>query len=165
MDFPERLSGRTPSPARTSGTPSIIMSPDHRPWTQITLGAGTRNAFRLPHRPSLEAVHDLNHNVFALSLANRVCGGSSSASRSFVLAALRALHLDPDCGSTAPDTDQNEAKNKKTTKDPPLRGSSTQIRKTHGFVGPSEVHSREHRRAADRSSGGTVHRGARHRRQ
>ena len=30
-----------PSPARMSGTPSIIMSPDHRPWTQIRLGAGT----------------------------------------------------------------------------------------------------------------------------
>ena len=36
-----------PSPARPSGTPSIIMSPDPRPWTQIRLGAGTRNA--LPH--------------------------------------------------------------------------------------------------------------------
>src|ERR1700756_3856301 len=36
----------------------------------------------------------------------------------------------PRLRSTAPDTDQNEAKNKKTTKDPPLRGSSTQIR--HG---------------------------------
>jgi hypothetical protein len=31
------------SPARTSGTPSIIMSPDHCPRTQIRLGAGTRN--------------------------------------------------------------------------------------------------------------------------
>ena len=30
-----------PSPARTPGTPSIIMSPDFRPWTQIRLGAGT----------------------------------------------------------------------------------------------------------------------------
>ena len=30
-----------PSPARTPGTPSIIMSPDPRPWTQIRLGAGT----------------------------------------------------------------------------------------------------------------------------
>ena len=28
VDFPERMSGRTPSPARTPGTPSIIMSPD-----------------------------------------------------------------------------------------------------------------------------------------
>jgi hypothetical protein len=37
------MSGRTPSTARTSGTPSIIMSPDPRPWTQIRLGAGTRN--------------------------------------------------------------------------------------------------------------------------
>jgi hypothetical protein len=31
------------SAARTSGTPSIIMSPDHHPWTQIRLGAGTRD--------------------------------------------------------------------------------------------------------------------------
>ena len=30
-----------PSPARTPGIPSIIMSPEHRPWTQIRLGAGT----------------------------------------------------------------------------------------------------------------------------
>ena len=37
-----------PSPARTSGTPSIIMSPDPRPWTQIRLGAGTRNDISQP---------------------------------------------------------------------------------------------------------------------
>src|SRR6478609_11945257 len=94
------MSGRTPSPARTSGTPSIIMSPDPGPWTQIRLGAGTRNALptMLSHG---RAADDLNHNLFRLVLANRVCGGSSSASRSFVLAALRALHLDPDCRSTA----------------------------------------------------------------
>jgi len=30
-----------PLTARTPGTPSIIMSPDPRPWTQIRLGAGT----------------------------------------------------------------------------------------------------------------------------
>ena len=46
----------------------------------------------------LEAADDLNHNVFAPFRRPTVCGGSSSASRSFVLAALRALHLDPDCG-------------------------------------------------------------------
>ena len=33
------MSGRTPSAARASGTPSIIMSPDCCPWTQIRLGA------------------------------------------------------------------------------------------------------------------------------
>jgi hypothetical protein len=32
---------RTHRLAHTPGTPSIIMSPDHRPWTQIRLGAGT----------------------------------------------------------------------------------------------------------------------------
>jgi hypothetical protein len=48
VDFPERMSGRTPSAARTSGTPSIIMSPDHRPWTQIRLGAGTHNVNTCP---------------------------------------------------------------------------------------------------------------------
>ena len=30
-----------PSPARIPGIPSIIMSPDPRPWTQIRPGAGT----------------------------------------------------------------------------------------------------------------------------
>ena len=30
-----------PSPAHTPGTPSIIMSPDHHPCTQIRQGAGT----------------------------------------------------------------------------------------------------------------------------
>jgi hypothetical protein len=43
------LPGKTERPhlfsdPRTSGTPSIIMSPDHCPWTQIRLGAGTRKA-------------------------------------------------------------------------------------------------------------------------
>ena len=68
VDFPERLSGRTPFPARTSGTPSIIMSPDHCPWTQIRLGAGTPNA-RLLHRHVLTRRQrdDLNHNVFTSS--------------------------------------------------------------------------------------------------
>jgi hypothetical protein len=37
-----------PSAARTSGTPSIIMSPDHCPWTQIRLGAGPRNDVDIP---------------------------------------------------------------------------------------------------------------------
>jgi hypothetical protein len=40
----------------------------------------------------------LNHNIFASSQAGQFYGGSSPVSRSFVLAALRALHLDPDCG-------------------------------------------------------------------
>ncbi len=46
--LPERLSGRTPSVTRTPGTPSIIMSPDHCPWTQVRLGAGTRDASSAP---------------------------------------------------------------------------------------------------------------------
>ena len=49
VDVPERMSGRTPLTARTSGTPSIIMSPDHCPWTQIRLGAGTRNDVSRTH--------------------------------------------------------------------------------------------------------------------
>jgi hypothetical protein len=66
------------------GHPSIIMSPDDCPWTQIRLGAGTRNMHIC--RNSREAADDLNHNVFASILAAQLCGGSSSASRSFVLA-------------------------------------------------------------------------------
>ena len=41
--LPGKIERPHPSQARTSGTPSIIMSPDHCPWTQIRLGAGTRN--------------------------------------------------------------------------------------------------------------------------
>src|SRR6476619_1070346 len=61
----ERMSGRTPSAARTSGTPSIIMSPDPRPWTQIRLGTGKRNVNT--NSVSQEAADDLNHNVFTSS--------------------------------------------------------------------------------------------------
>src|SRR5260370_39889025 len=50
------------------------------------------------------------------------------ASRSFVLAALRALHLDPACGPPPQARARTRPNNKKTTKDPPLRGSPTQIR-------------------------------------
>jgi len=45
------LPGKTERPrplTRTSGTPSIIMSSDQSPWTQIRLGAGTRNADTRP---------------------------------------------------------------------------------------------------------------------
>jgi hypothetical protein len=38
---PEKNERPHPSPAPTPDTPSIIMSPDRRPWTQIRLGAGT----------------------------------------------------------------------------------------------------------------------------
>jgi hypothetical protein len=52
VDAPERMSGRALSSPHMSGTPSIIMSPDHRPWTQIRLGAGTHRVVScttLPH--------------------------------------------------------------------------------------------------------------------
>ena len=82
--------------ARTSGIPSIIMSPDLRPWTQIRLGADTRAMQHILSRE--EQPDDLTPNVFAPPPPAQLCGGSSSASRSFFLAALRALHLDPACG-------------------------------------------------------------------
>lgn len=41
--LPGKIERSHPSAARTSGTPSIIMSPGTRPRTQIRLGAGTRN--------------------------------------------------------------------------------------------------------------------------
>src|SRR5271157_6613625 len=70
--------------------------------------AGRRHATLTPFGPRAlaEASHDLNRAVFASLRADPVCGGSSSASRSFVLAALRALHLDPDLRSTAPNTER-----------------------------------------------------------
>jgi hypothetical protein len=63
------MSGRTPSAARTPGTPSIIMSPDFRPWTQIRLGAGTRDVTTLSLAGGSR--DDLNHNVFRLVPANQ----------------------------------------------------------------------------------------------
>ena len=87
-----------PSPARTPGTlghhvagPSSV-DPDK---------AGRRHARRMscaPPHSLTEAADDLNHNIFTSSRPGQVCGGSSSASRTFVLAALRGLHLGPDCG-------------------------------------------------------------------
>src|SRR5262245_59102330 len=84
------MSGRAP---RTPGTPSIIMSPDLRPWTQIRLGAGTRNVHTCAFTGGRRW---LEPQRLYLVHPTGVCGGSPSASRSFVRAALRALHLDPD---------------------------------------------------------------------
>ncbi len=42
---PEKNERPHPSAARTPGSPSIIMSPDDCPWTQIRLCAGTHDAF------------------------------------------------------------------------------------------------------------------------
>jgi len=54
---PEKNERPHPSPARTPGTPSIIMSPDRRPWTQIRLGAGTPRL--LPSAPE----HSRRHHM------------------------------------------------------------------------------------------------------
>jgi hypothetical protein len=48
VDAPERMSGRALTSPPMSDTPSIIMSPDPRPCTQIRLGAGTRHARTVP---------------------------------------------------------------------------------------------------------------------
>ena len=50
--LPEKIERPHPfSDPHVGHTPSIIMSPDHCPWTQIRLGAGTRNIGHLPiHR-------------------------------------------------------------------------------------------------------------------
>ena len=70
--------------------------------------AGRRHATLALFGPSTlaEASHDLNRNIFASLRADPVCGGSLPASRSFVLAALRALHLDPALRSTALNTER-----------------------------------------------------------
>jgi hypothetical protein len=123
------MSGRTlfGSP-HTSGTPSIIMSPDHCPWTQIRPGAGTRNASPAPRFLTGGRIC-LEPQTLCLVPRRRVCGGPSSASRSFVLAALRARHLDPDCGPPRPSTGRERRPNNvETTNGHLYRGSSTQIR-------------------------------------
>src|ERR1700758_5583666 len=78
------------------------MSPDHRPWTQIRLGAGTRDASPAP-RLSREAANDLIHNVFRLvpgpkeyAADPRWPRGRSSSLR------CGRLHLDPSCGPPTP---------------------------------------------------------------
>jgi len=76
---------------------------------------------------SREASYDLNCNVFTSSRPARVRRGSSSASRSFVLAALRALHLDPDSGPPPKRTWPERGQTTKTTWIHTLRGSPTQI--------------------------------------
>ena len=43
VDLPQRLSDRTPSAARNAGHPIHHHVAGPRPWTQIRLGAGTRN--------------------------------------------------------------------------------------------------------------------------
>src|SRR4051812_353277 len=94
---------RDPKPAaihHDPASPGAFGLPTHHP----IFGSGWAPARATLSRTTFShgrAADDLNHNLFRLVLANRVCGGSSSASRPFVLAALRALHLDPDCRSTA----------------------------------------------------------------
>ena len=48
VDAPERMSGRTHHQPAPPGTPSIIMSPDHRPWTQIRLAPARHSASNRP---------------------------------------------------------------------------------------------------------------------
>ena len=103
------MSGRTPSAARTPGTPSIIMSPDPCPWTQIRLGAGTPHASPAPC-PTTGGSTCLESQRLCLVSRPSACSGSLPASRSFILAALRALHLDPGCGPPPPSTGRNEDK-------------------------------------------------------
>jgi hypothetical protein len=47
--LPEKIERPHPFSDPLSGTPSIIMSPDHCPWTQVRLGAGTRHVSSKPH--------------------------------------------------------------------------------------------------------------------
>jgi len=46
VDRPGKKERPHPVGSPHAGHPSIIMSPDHRPWTQIWLGAGTRRVSR-----------------------------------------------------------------------------------------------------------------------
>ena len=83
-----------PRQAPVGGTLAILMGGPHDEAAQHQPVTMTSSRW-----PSVARIS--GGGLFRLVLANRVCGGSSSASRSFVLAALRALHLDPDCRSTA----------------------------------------------------------------
>src|SRR5258705_5208647 len=95
---------------RLRRVPSAAHSPSD---LRVRLGAGTRNVNT--NSVSREATDDLNHNVFASSPPNEHAAYPRQASRSFVLAALRALHLDPDCGGPPP---KHGTKRGQTTKQP-----------------------------------------------
>jgi hypothetical protein len=110
VDFPERLSGRT-----IFGSPYVGHPIDHhvagpRPWTQIRLGAGTPQRISYTKRSHIGGVHELNQLSHCVSRVGQLYGGSLSASRSFVLAALRAFHLDPDSGPPNPAMTREQAK-------------------------------------------------------
>ena len=85
---PGRLTTHTISAQRQKHQPPRRPRLTHHFRTRLS--AGTRDASP-PHHALLsqEAADDLNHNVFASPPAGQICGGSSPASRSFVLAALR----------------------------------------------------------------------------
>src|SRR4051812_40410534 len=104
---------------RLRRVPSAAHSPSD---LRVRLGAGTRDASSA-HILSREAADDLNHNVFAsFPQPIKYAADPRPASRSFVLAALRALHLDPDCGPPPHTRTGTRPTNTKTTKDPHLYG-------------------------------------------
>jgi len=88
---------------RLRRVPSAAHSPSD---LRVRLGAGTRNVNT--NSVSREAADDLNHNVFASSPPNEHAAYPRQASRSFVLAALRALHLDPVPGIHRPPSPDND---------------------------------------------------------
>jgi hypothetical protein len=53
----------------------------------------------------------MSPNTIRLSSADQLCDGSPSASTSFVLAALRALHLDPDRAPPPQSRSRSETQN------------------------------------------------------
>jgi hypothetical protein len=75
-------------------------------------------------------------------LADRVCGGSSPASRSFVLTALRALHLDPGCGPPTRHQARKRGQTNQTTTNPtPFTGipNTDKDHEIAGRIGPPTV--------------------------
>src|SRR6478736_7231676 len=90
-----------PKPAaipHDQGSPGAFGLPTHHPIFGSGWAPARSNASPAP-RSLTGGRHDLNPAApTPRLLADRVCGGSSPASRSFVLTALRALHLDPGFG-------------------------------------------------------------------
>src|SRR6476659_2924041 len=86
---------------RLRRVPSAAHSPSD---LQVRLGAA--RVTQTSPRALQEEPHDLSRNTFRLVQPDREYAvGSAPASRSFVLAALRALHLDP--RTTAPTATTN----------------------------------------------------------
>ena len=93
----------------------------------VALGASIIMSEHVP-LTSPQARDELNQDPLPRRPEPSACGGSSPASRSFVLPALRALHLDPECGPQPRSTGRQRGQITQKIHGSHLYGSRSQIR-------------------------------------